>query len=184
MRGLTAALFFLALFSGAVLAVPPTTPASVPLGGGPDRQDAGAARMVGNILEYTRWPSPKEQIDLCVVGSPTYGSRLGAIVLGNGLPVARQDVSPDAGSLPGACDALYLGNLDLERMREWTARVRGAPVVTIAEQDPACSSEAMFCLLFQPDAMAFELNVDAVSRSGVRIDPRVLRMSVGELNDV
>lgn len=64
-------------------------------------------------------------------------------------------------------------------MQRWTTTVRGAPIVTIAENDPACRSEAMFCLVFLEDAMAFQLNIDAVSRSGVRIDPRVLRMSQG-----
>ena len=32
------------------------------------------------------------------------------------------------------------------------------------------------CLLFQADSLSFRMNLDALSRSGVRIDPRVLRM--------
>lgn len=98
--------------------------------------------------------------------------------------MVRHDLPFDATNLLNSCDALYLGDLDLETLRQWTALARGAPVATIAESDPACSSEAMFCLVFMPDAMAFDLNIDAVSRSGVRVDPRVLRMSLGEPDDV
>ena len=134
--------------------------------------------MVGAILEYTRWPRERSPLQLCVVGPPQHGDRLGGIVLAGGRLVERHDVAEDAGSMGGACDALYLGRLSLPAMRRWTAQMRGAAVVTIAEDDPACESEAMFCLLFTAESLTFRLNIDAVSRSGVRIDPRILRMSV------
>ena len=81
--------------------------------------------------------------------------------------------------LGNACDALYIGDLTLPAMRQVTARVRGRPVVTIAEADPACRSEAMFCLVFEAQRLSFQMNLDAISRSSVRVDPRVLRMSRG-----
>lgn len=59
------------------------------------------------------------------------------------------------------------------------AAVRGNPVVTIAEDDRDCAGGAMFCLLFAPQTLSFQLNIDAVSRSTVRIDPRVLRVAKG-----
>jgi hypothetical protein len=39
----------------------------------------------------------------------------------------------------------------------------------------------MFVLTYQPDALSFRLNVDAVSRSGLKVDPRVLRVAQGGL---
>ncbi|MEO7470390.1 MAG: YfiR/HmsC family protein, partial [Sphingobium limneticum] len=44
---------------------------------------------------------------------------------------------------------------------------------------PDCGSGAIFCLLYAPQTLSFQLNIDAVSRSAVRIDPRVLRLSKG-----
>ena len=159
------------------IAAPPTTPASIPFGEGADPQARGSARMVGNILEYTKWPTAHSAIGLCIVGAARHGSQLGSITLSNGTPVSSYFLAAETDILPDACNALYLGNLDLETMRRWTGIARGMPVVTIAENDPDCRSEAMFCLVFLPEAMAFTLNIDAVSRSTVRIDPRVLRMS-------
>lgn len=64
-------------------------------------------------------------------------------------------------------------------MRALTAQARGRGVLTIAEADPDCRSQAMFCLLFTPQAATFRMNIDAIARSGLKVDPRVLRISQG-----
>lgn len=142
---------------------------------------AGTARIVGAILEYTRWPSERPVIRLCLAGAPRYAGQLDTITPSNG---ARVEVSNLAQAGDGArvrCDALYIGLLDADRSRRLIADMRGKAVTTIAEDDPDCRSGAMFCLLFTPQALSFQLNIDAVSRSGVRIDPRVLRISKGAI---
>jgi hypothetical protein len=93
--------------------------------------------------------------------------------------IVRRDISASATGLAQTCDAIYLGRLDLANSRRITASVREKAVVTIAEADPDCRSEAMFCFVFRPRALSFRLNIDAISRSAVRIDPRVLRISDG-----
>jgi hypothetical protein len=35
----------------------------------------------------------------------------------------------------------------------------------------------MFCLQVAPDRLSFLLNVDAIARSPLRVDPRVLRLA-------
>jgi hypothetical protein len=154
------------------------TPASQPLGGGADRFALGAARTVGSILAYSRWPVAPDPVRLCVIGSASHAARLDGPLPG-GITVSRRDFPASAPDLAAACDALYLGNLPLPVMRAATGAVRGRPVVTIAENDPACRSEAMFCLAVGDAALSFEINIDAISRSTVRIDPRVLRIARG-----
>ena len=63
--------------------------------------------------------------------------------------------------------------------RQLTDAVRGRGVLTIAEVDPDGRAQAMFSLLFRPGALNFRLNIDAVSRSGLKVDPRVLRLAQG-----
>jgi hypothetical protein len=72
----------------------------------------------------------------------------------------------------GRCDALYIGQLDPEPTRRLFAEMRGKPVTTIAEDDPDCRSGAMFCLLSTARGLSFQLNLDAVSRSGRRENRR------------
>ena len=83
------------------------------------------------------------------------------------------------GASSAGCEIVYIGRLSLEQQRAITDRLRGTAVLTIAENDPACRSRAMFCLLFEAEALNFRLNIDAVANSQIRIDPRVLRMGAG-----
>lgn len=162
-----------------IIAGASTTPAALPLGSGPDRYALGTARTVASILIYSRWPAQPDPVRLCVVGPADHAGRLDGQILPNGATIKRRDLAINTLDLAGACDALYIGKLALPAMRQLTARVRGEPVLTIAESDPNCRSEAMFCLLYRPDALSFQMNLDAISRSAVRIDPRMLRMSRG-----
>lgn len=149
----------------------------MPLGDEPDRLANGAARMAGAILEFTHWPSPPPVVRLCVAGATRHAGRLDRVVLSSGVPLRVSALAPNG--LPAQCDALYFGGLDLAASRRLIAGARDSAIVTIAEDDADCRSGAMFCLIFAPDALSFQLNIDAVSRSAVRIDPRVLRMSKG-----
>lgn len=172
-------LWLLLMAPVAAMAAPVIQPAVMPLGAGPDRMAAGAARMVDAILEFTRWPVEKSVVQLCVIGAAQHAGQLDEIVLSNGARIILFASAASGGTPPPQCDALYIGRLDAMIERRVIAGARGLPVVTIAENDPDCRSGAMFCLMFEPQALNFQLNIDAVSRSAVRIDPRVLRMSKG-----
>jgi len=154
-------------------------PAGLPVDPGPGGADDATARIVGAILDYSRWPEPRAAIRLCIDEQAKNADALGHIVLSGNRPVRIVRVMATTPGLATACDALYIAKSDLATMRQQTAKVRGAAVVTIAEADRECQSEAMFCLTQQAGQMSFRLNIDAVSRSTVRIDPRVLRLSRG-----
>jgi hypothetical protein len=153
------------------------TPAAVQLPPGPDKAARATAHVVKSIFEYTRWPTTPDPIRLCLIGRVNYAAGLNTIVLSDGRRVVIREVDPEAFALASACDALYLGDIGMDQLERWNAKVRGSAVVTIAEADPTCRSEAMLCLVYEPRGLSFQLSVDAVARSSVRIDPRVLRMS-------
>ncbi|WHO40173.1 YfiR family protein [Sphingobium sp. AP49] len=163
----------------AAVATPLVKPAAMPLGPGPDRVAAGVARMVDSILEFTHWPTERPTVRLCLAGAVAHGERLDEVDLSDGTRLSLLPLAGDASPPWSQCDALYIGALDAAAARRLIAATRGAPIVTIAEDDPECSSGAMFCLLFEPQSLSFQLNIDAISRSLVRIDPRVLRMAKG-----
>lgn len=180
MSGLRYLLFWMLLtMPVAAMAAPVVQPAVMPLGGGPDRMADGAARMVGAILEFSRWPARRTAVHLCLTGAAQHADKLGDIGLSDGTGISVLDLPDDGSMPPGRCDALYFGRMDGAAQRRLIAGAHGQAVVTIAEADPDCQSGAMFCLIFAPQMLSFQLNVDAVSRSAVRIDPRVLRMSKG-----
>lgn len=149
---------------------------AVPAGASP--YAGAAARTVKGIMEFARWPQRHDPLVLCVVGPARHDALLGTWRMADGRQVQRRHVAANAAAL-GGCDVLYLGQLTLAVQRQLTAAVRGRGVLTIAEADPANTSEAMFAFTYQPNALSFRLNIDAVSRSGMKIDPRVLRVAKG-----
>ncbi len=167
----------------ALIAPPLLAMADMPLGtsqAGQSRYAGAAARTVRAMIEYTRWPTPRDPVVLCVAGAAEHAGGLGGLRLTDGRRVERRIVSAAPGAL-GGCDVVYLGSMPIAQQRQLTAAVRGRGVLTIAEDDPGNASEAMFVLTYQPAALSFRLNVDAVSRSGLKVDPRVLRVAQGGL---
>ena len=150
------------------------------VGGAPRDESYAPAttRIVTGIIEYTRWPTPAAPLTLCVVGSAQQAGRLGGLRLADGRAVQRRDVAPLPLAITG-CQVLYIGEVQPPALRQLVAAARGKGVLTIAEADPACRSQAMFCMVYEPRAASFRMNVDAISRSGLRVDPRVLRLAEG-----
>lgn len=163
-----------ALVSGHV-----TTDVAMPLGNEADPYSPAIARMVSAIVLYTRWPDDPQTLRTCVVGPTDHADDLitGRHVASVGVRAFRAAAEK---ARPDTCEIVYLGRLSIEQQRVITDAVRGAAVLTIAENDPACRSRAMVCLLFEAEALSFRLNIDSVANSQIRIDPRVLRLSAGD----
>lgn len=153
-------------------------PAGLPLGSEADPYPAVVARMVGGIVRYSHWPETPRNLRACVVGPADHAGDLleGREVSALGVEVVRRTLDSVQ---PSDCQIVYLGRLGMDEQRIVTARMRDSAVLTIAENDPACRSRAMFCLLFEADSLSFRLNIDAVAQSRVRVDPRVLRLADG-----
>src|SRR5690606_14087114 len=115
-------------------------------------------------------------IRLCLAGPTRHTDRIVEQPLARSRvlrPVAIDTVAEST----SRCDAVYLGQMSLDDQRRFTMAAHNRPILTIAESDPACRGGAMVCLLFEAGGVSFRINIDAVSRSQVRVDPRVLRMS-------
>ncbi|MDB5894464.1 MAG: hypothetical protein JWQ88_1995, partial [Rhodoferax sp.] len=128
---------------------------------------------------YARWPDESRPLRLCVMGGGPHGE----LLLSQGVgAVARRGVTitrvPDDVDAATQCDALYVGQMDERQWRSLFARLAGTPVLTICERSSICSIGGMFCLDVDAAASSvpFEVNLDSVARSGVRVNPQVLRL--------
>lgn len=144
----------------------------------PAEREPSASAVVWGIISYTRWPQPQEPLRLCVVGdawgkdalqrsSDRLGPQRSATVRDD---ISAEDVSSD-------CDVVYVGRLAQERLIMLVASVTGKPVLTIGEERDFCSFGGMFCLNDAAVGARFAANLDAISRSGLRINPQVLRLT-------
>ncbi len=133
--------------------------------------------MVTGIVGYARWPTPPETYRFCVAGEPAHlhdaqGS-LGQI--GDRSLLVRV-VTSDESVLAASCDILYLGAMSSGQRKKMLAEAVERPILTISENDAVCADATMFCLAIHGSDVGLLANLDAISRSGIRISPKVLQL--------
>jgi hypothetical protein len=141
------------------------TPASMA-----DQRAQSVTQVVLGILSYARWPVEPAQLRLCVVGPTEYTDDLvKGTTQATGRPVTVRRLLADNPSIVGECDAVYIGKLTGDERSRLFASLMGRPVLSISESDDQCT--------VGDEQVSFEVNLDSVARSGVRIHPSVLQLS-------
>jgi hypothetical protein len=151
-----------------------------------EQHDSRVITVVWNIISYTRWPDEKGSLRVCLPEENKYATliRRSARVVGLRRPVVVRIVPPDA---TGACDVVYFAAAPAVEMGQRLRELAGSPVLTIGENPSFCSAGGMFCLLLdgagrgrgdrENTVARFAANLDAISRSHLRVNPQVLRLS-------
>lgn len=144
--------------------------------GGVDGTTRSVNRIIGGIISYATWPGEAAGTarTLCIVGDPRLTDRIAPTVAG-GPVIGVRHMAP-AGAMGGGCDILFLGRMPATDRQRLIAWVRGRPVLTVTDDDPECSFGAMFCLAGRPGSVGLSVNLDAIGRGPLRIDPRVLKI--------
>ena len=162
----------LCLLTGVACAEPQTAVSKA------DQRARSVTQVVLGILSYARWPVEPQQLRLCVVGPTEYTDDL---VKGptqvTGRPVAVRRLLADNPAIAGECDAVYIGKLTSDERSRLFASLTGRPVLSISEGGDQCTVGSLFCLRVGDEQVSFEVNLDSVTRSGVRIHPSVLQLS-------
>jgi hypothetical protein len=149
-----------------------------PPGSMADQRAKSVTQVVLGILSYARWPVEPAQLRLCVVGPTEYTDDLvKGTTQATGRPVTVQRYLAENPSIVDACDAVYIGKLTSDERSRLFASLTGRPVLSISESDDQCTVGSLFCLRVSDDQVSFEVNLDSVARSGVRIHPSVLQLS-------
>jgi hypothetical protein len=143
-----------------------------------DQRAKAVTQVVLGILSYARWPVEPMLLRLCLVGPTEYTDDLvKGTTQATGRPVTVQRLLADNPAIATDCDAVYIGKLTGEERSRLFAALIGHPVLSISENDEQCSVGSLFCLRVGDEQVSFEVNLDSVARSGVRIHPSVLQLS-------
>lgn len=154
--------------------VPATSQTEVP--DGIDGPAIATADIVEGVLSYTRWPGSDGPVRLCLAGQSQSMARIASGVLPSGRRVLVSRRSP--GSLPGSgCDAIFIGGSTAGELSRIARAASGTAIVTMTDSDEDCGSGFMICVRRTAGGMTFDMSIDAVSRSAVRIDPRVMMLA-------
>ncbi|RDS87741.1 YfiR family protein [Pseudomonas fluorescens] len=143
-----------------------------------DQRAQAVTQVVLGILSYARWPVEPAQLRLCIVGPTQYTDDLiKGTTQATGRPVVVRRLLADHPDIVNACDAVYIGKLSNDERSRLFASLIGHPVLSISEGGDQCTVGSLFCLRVGDEQVSFEVNLDSVARSGVRIHPSVLQLS-------
>ncbi|TFY88707.1 YfiR family protein [Pseudomonas kairouanensis] len=143
-----------------------------------DHRAQAVTQVVLGILSYARWPVEPAQLRLCIVGPTQYTDDLiKGTTQATGRPVVVRRLLADHPDIVDACDAVYIGKLTADERSQLFASLIGHPVLSISEGGDQCTVGSLFCLRVGDEQVSFEVNLDSVARSGVRIHPSVLQLS-------
>ena len=146
--------------------------------GAADHRAQAVTQVVLGILSYARWPVERAQLRLCIVGPTQYTDDLvKGTIQATGRPVVVKRLLADHPDIVSACDAVYIGKLTANERIQLFASLTGHPVLSISEGGDQCTVGSLFCLRVGDEQVSFEVNLDSVARSGVRIHPSVLQLS-------
>jgi hypothetical protein len=147
-----------------------------PVFAAPTGQDNAVRDIVSGIISYTHWPVLNGKPTLCIFSSSAYVSRLSSEESAT-RPYTPVVVQNEQEALTAQCDALYFGSETPERQQQIINHFPSRPLLTLAEQNAACIIGSAFCLQMLPERVSFSVNLDALSRSGVRVNPDVLMLA-------
>lgn len=143
-----------------------------------EQRAKAVTQVVLGILSYARWPVEPAQLRLCVIGPTEYTDDLvKGTTQATGRPVLVRRLLANHPAIVSECDAVYIGKLTADERSGLFASLIGHPVLSISEADDPCTVGSLFCLRVSDTQVAFEVNLDSVARSGVRIHPSVLQLS-------
>ncbi len=143
-----------------------------------EQRAKAVTQVVLGILSYARWPVEPTQLQLCVVGPTQYtDDLLKGVTQSSGRPVHVRRVLANNPAITSDCNALYVGTLSDAERSQLFASLSGKAVLSISEQGGQCTVGSLFCLRVGDEQVSFEVNLDSVARSGVRIHPSVLQLS-------
>jgi hypothetical protein len=139
---------------------------------------SGLSTAVAGILAYTRWPSETPPLRLCTLGrSAGVDELLHGPDLGSPARPVSLRASPSATDASQNCQAIYVGAVDVASWRVLLQAVVGRPVLLLGDGPAFCTDGGMFCMEPGPRSVRFNANLDAIARSGLRVNPLVLRIA-------
>ncbi|MDD0969640.1 MULTISPECIES: YfiR family protein [Pseudomonas] len=168
-----------ALFAGVLCLLTGVAAAQTqPPAGMAEQRAKSVTQVVLGILSYARWPVEPAQLRLCIVGPTEYTDDLvKGTTQATGRPVIVRRLLADNPAIVSECDAVYIGKLTTDERSRLFASLIGHPVLSISEGGDQCTVGSLFCLRVGDEQVSFEVNLDSVARSGVRIHPSVLQLS-------
>lgn len=136
------------------------------------------AAMLLNFAGFVKWPAPKGQFTIGILGQDPFGSAFDQMLQGREVGGRKMVIirSREAGDLTG-CQIVFIPMSEQAKVAEILARLRGAHVLTVGEHEGFVKQGGAIGFSTAGGKVRFEINTGAARDAGLEINPRLLQLS-------
>jgi|GEM_PF-2259925 len=139
------------------------------------------ASYVSLLPDYITWPASSRQdghqLVIGIVGESPFGNHLNDLFL-PGKPQSTKSrlvyITNNLRAIEN-CDVLFICESESERLYEILRKIKGRPVLTLADSPDFARRGVMINLFLDRDRIGFEVNLPALRSSGLEMSPHILK---------
>lgn len=140
------------------------------------------AAFLYTILKFVEWPDSvaagaPPPLCVAILGQDPFGDDLEAVrgksAKGRTVVIKRYRRAEDVKD----CDLLFISSSERGRLARILKQLQGSPILTVADQEGFCEAGGMVNLITVSKRVAFEINVAAAQRVGLRISSQLLKLA-------
>jgi hypothetical protein len=114
---------------------------------------------------------------LCLVGENPFGDALVRLASAHTIKERKIALRPvDKPAALDGCHLVFIARGEKRRLAELLAWTNGKPVLTIGDDAGFAKAGVLIGLYLENDHVRFEINTDAVKRSGLKFSSRLLKL--------
>ena len=127
-----------------------------------------------SILSYAKWNTPTPA--LCVIDNPNYAVQFNQALRLHGYHYKISSIRLNELE-KSSCNAIFLSTFSPKEEQKIIYSQRPDPPLSFSSSNQDCEMGSAFCLYTQNSKTSFKVNLDSLSQSKVRVDPRVLLLA-------
>jgi hypothetical protein len=138
------------------------------------------AAFLYNFAKFAEWPALPAGAPLlvCIVGEDNVAAAVIETVRGQNISGHTLEVwQPHDSATWPMCHLLFIANAETERSTDGLVRIKTLPVLTVSDGSGFSQGGGIIELYVEAGRMRFAINVDAVTRSGLRLSSRLLGLA-------
>lgn len=133
------------------------------------------SRLTLSIMSYTTWLNTNEPV-LCVINNPQIADLFQNRI--QQLSYSYKVLAISSNNFnKSICHAVYFSNLSATQQHQLIQNYPSQALLSFSENNFSCEIGSIFCLYEQLNRATFKVNLDALSQTQIRIDPRVLLLA-------
>ncbi|MBI2355263.1 MAG: YfiR family protein [Deltaproteobacteria bacterium] len=148
----------------------------------PPREYQVKAAFLYTLLKFVEWPAgvvagAPPPLCIAILGQDPFGDDLEAVrgksAKGRTVVIKRYRRVEDVKE----CDLLFISSSERGHLGRILRQLQGSPILTVADQEGFCEAGGMINLITVSKRVAFEINVAAAQRAGLRISSQLLKLA-------